>query len=127
MIFEKRRLCAIIVALMLLTQLGIAQHSTVHFLDHVHYAKITDKGVDSHAHHHADEHHDDDGQSGSLTEEFCDLCLIVKSLSVAISWVQTDLNWAFGAYSFFDADDSAVIRSEVYYAYNSRAPPTFLI
>lgn len=107
-----KSIAAIFVAIMLLAQIGVAQHNAVHFTDHSHYE------------HNHDDHNDEHEKNAS---ENCQICLLTKSLSFAL-FSDSD---SFVISAFLGGDsfchDDQVITADHCRSYNPRAPPVFLI
>ena len=108
---------ALFVAVMLLAQIGIAQHYTVHFTDHGLYE------------HHYDDHAEDDTNSDHKknASEACQICLLTKSLSLGI--VPSDVYLSarvISTHTFAKTHDQRNTPAK-YASYNPRAPPAFLI
>jgi len=105
-------MAAAFVAIMLLTQIGIAQHNVVHFTDHAHYE-----------HHHED---DQDNHERNASEA-CQTCLLIKLLSSSLisnpSLSPVHTNHVDNITNHHDH----VITHTKQKLYNPRAPPSFLI
>lgn len=117
-------MAAIFMAIMLLAQIGTAQHSVVHFEDHAHYEYPQDhEGHSGHADH---DDHEGDRQENRASQD-CQICLIVKSMSLALN-DQNEVLHIFSIYdhSFFTTDD-LIISDNQHRLYHARAPPAFLI
>jgi hypothetical protein len=108
-----RNFSAILIAILLLAQIGIAQHSTIHFSDHTHY---------EHANHN-DEHDEHDNE---LSKE-CQTCLIIKSLSISLDSNQAMLTNIARVDLHFLKIPTQPLKNITLHSYNPRAPPVFLI
>lgn len=107
-----KNMAAILVAIMLLAQIGIAQHNVVHFTDHGHY---------EHSH---DDQNDDHQKNVSET---CQICLLAKSLSFGLLPYSPALNApVLSSYTVLNSHDQvvAVYKRALY---NPRAPPVLLV
>ena len=108
-------MAAIFVAIMLLAQVGIAQHNVVHFTDHGHYE------------HNHDEHNGDENERKKTASESCQICLLTKSLSFGLIANHTDLPVsALSSHAALKSHDRILINHQ-HALYNPRAPPAFLI
>ncbi len=109
-------MAAVLLAIMLFAQIGIAQHSTIHFTDHGHYEQ-------SHGTH---DHHDH-RENNKNASESCQICVITKSLSLGLIVKNTELkSRALSKHTHVEKHNDIISRS-LYKAYNSRAPPTLLV
>lgn len=107
-----KNMAAIFVAIMLLAQIGIAQHNTVHFTDHGHYE-------------HSHDDHDDDHKKNVSKD--CQICLLTKSLAFGLIVPSVDLPApVLSGYAAVKNPNQIIIRHERT-LYNPRAPPAFLI
>ncbi len=108
----KKNVAAIFVLIMLLAQIGIAQHNVVHFKGH------------GHSEHHHDDHNDDHKKNVSET---CQTCLLVKSLSFGLVTYHPDLPTPEFVGCAFLNNDNRAPTSNQHALYHARAPPGFLI
>ena len=102
---------AVLAAVMLLSQVGIAQHNSIYFTDHDH---------------HGHNHHDHE-KNQEQTKEDCPACLITKSLSLALVVQQTDLFITVTFDHDVLRDYDQILTTYDYSLYAPRAPPTVLI
>lgn len=111
-----KNLTAAFMAIMLLAQIGIAQHATVHFNDHGHYEHQHDGFGDS-------DHQD---HKRSATEN-CEICVITKSLAFGLI---SDQQTVFTPYIYVHdhvSNHDQIINTFQHASYNPRAPPAILI
>jgi len=103
---------AILVAIMLLAQFGIAQHNAVHFTDHGHY-----------------EHNHDDNENDQKknVSEACQICLLTKSLSFGLIAHQADLPVPVLSGHAAPKSHNKIVANHQDALYNPRAPPAVLI
>ncbi len=110
-----KRVSAFLIAIIMMAQIAIAHHNVVHLADHSlsHYE-------------HSDESHDDHDQKRNASEE-CQICLHVKSLSVATidQDISSFISIAKSQDSFATGNDQ--ISNDSFTSYHSRAPPNPLI
>ncbi len=107
-----KNMAATFVAIMLLAQIGIAQHNVVHFTDHGHYEHS---------------HDDNDGDHKKSASEACQICLLTKSLSLGLAPDYVDLTISvLSAHAALKSHDQ-IITNHQYAFYTPRAPPIFLI
>ena len=101
---------AIFAAIMLLAQIGIAQHNAVHFTDHGHY-----------------EQNGNDSDQKQNVSETCQICLLTKSLSFGLIAHHVELPTpVLSSYVALKSHDQ-IVTSYRRTLYNPRAPPSFLI
>ena len=105
-----KNVAAIFVAIMLLAQIGIAQHNIVHFTDHGYY-----------------EHGRDDDNHKKNASETCQICLLTKSLSLGLVVYHADLVVPVlsGHVALKNYDN--VVNNNQYALYNSRASPALFV
>lgn len=99
-------------AVMLLAQISIAQHNSVHFTDHGHY---------EHNHKDNGDHHKKN------VSEACQICLLVKSLSSGLTPTHAEIPTpALSVNHALKRHDQITNNTQTGF-YNPRAPPSFLI
>lgn len=116
-----RRIAATLVAIMLLAQIGIAQHNLVHFVEHTHDTHVQK------AHSHTSPAHQDQKNHKKNVSEACQTCLMIKSLNMAL--VTNAVNIAVPTFlrtSDTSRDIQITDKTQIGF-YNPRAPPFFLI
>ncbi len=111
MIKMTKNVAATLMAIMLLAQIGLAHHSTVHFTDHSHYEQ-------------ADEERNNHGKQA---QESCQICLVVKSLSLGLIGDDVSVSPAVTVNSKIAENYNNTINRNIRLSYNPRAPPVFLI
>jgi len=118
-----KHIAATLMAIMLLTQIGLAQHSAVHFTDYGHY----EQGY-SHNHIHTqDDHEDHDSEHQKNTSESCQICLLSKSIAFSLTTNQADfLKLSLSRYQAVHYAKAFILKRQQV-KYNPRAPPVFLI
>ena len=107
-----KNMAAVFIAIMMLAQLGLAQHSAVHFNAHGHYEQTQDN---------------DDSDQNKRVGENCKICLLTKSLSVGLTASQAELPVPSGQVQADFAYNNSTIAQSRAASYNPRAPPAFLI
>lgn len=107
-----KNMAAIFVAIMLLAQIGIAQHNTVHFKDHGHYE------------HNQKDHGDHHKKNAS---ESCQICLLAKSLSSGLVATHAEIPAPVLSVHRTLKSRDQIAHNHQYGFYNPRAPPVFLI
>jgi hypothetical protein len=118
-----KSIATVFVTIMLMAQIGVAQHNTVHFSDHGHYQQAHlehDNGHDEY-----DDHHNDDQKKSA--SDACQICLLAKSLSFAC--VSADgyvLPPVMAGHRTYKRHDQITLITKVA-RYNPRAPPSLLI
>lgn len=111
-----KNIAAIFAAIMLLAQIGIAQHNVGHFTDHGHY----EHGLEEHDHEDKKDH-----KKG--VSEACQLCLLTKSLSSGLLSYHADLSVpSFSGHDVFKSRDHVVSNLQTT-PYIPRGPPALLI
>ena len=111
-------MAATFVVIMLLAQIGMAQHHVVHVTDHSNYEHY------EHYEHGDDDH---DGDHHKAARENCQICLLTKSLSLGLAAHHVALAVpVLSGHSVLGSDDHMVINHQ-YALYNSRAPPVLFI
>lgn len=114
------------IATLLLAQLGIAQHSAVHFVDHAHDTHST-HSEHPHRDHHNDDHDSEKDSDPNSAHLECGICLTVQSASLGLECSSTYLCAAIVAnINILNTKDhiSFAKRGEFY---SPRAPPFFFI
>ena len=122
-----------LIVLLVLAQIGAAHHHGIHFLDPI-FEEDTYKSSDHHAsvhHRHCDDHEDHFGleqeKENHQCEEFCQICIMVKSLALALleekSFVFLPNNRLLFAISAVDLVNS----KQPLISFYSRAPPSLLL
>lgn len=106
-----KHVSAILMAIMLLAQIGIAQHAVVHFTDHGHY----------------DHSQGDHGDHKKNASEDCQICVLTKSLSLGLASEKADLAVHVVAGHAFKKSHDHIVNNHRYALYKPRAPPVFLI
>ena len=101
----------ILMVVMLLAQIGVAQHSSVHFTDHGHYGH----------------NHDDHEKHDQNATENCQICLITKSLSFGLASDTTSITLPFIFGEELQKGGDLVFTAHHALLYNPRAPPSPLI
>lgn len=102
----------IAMAILLLAQIGIAQHNVVHFTDHAHYEN-------GHDHDH--------GDHKKNTSEPCQICLLVKSLSLGLTSYHAGLSVpVFWEHNTLKSLEQFMVKHQST-RYNPRAPPSLFI
>lgn len=112
----RRNINSILLAFMVLAQLALAQHSTVHVTEQIQIA----------SYEHTDNGHDVPTKAPTHDKK-CSICLLSKSFSYALSQAGV-LPVVLNVESVvFAADYSFLSVRQVYRANGARAPPSFLI
>ena len=122
-----KHMTVILVAIMLLAQIGVAQHYVVHFTDHGHYEySYNEQGHDDHGHDntHNDNDHEDHRNNSN---ENCQTCLIAKSLAFSLTGEQNNLSETVASGHSFLQGRNQVISRHQKTLYSPRAPPAFLL
>lgn len=102
----KKYMALIVLAFLVLSQVGIAQHNTVHFTDHAHQQ---------------DEH------NNKQSRETCQICLSAKSFSLGLKTDFIALTVLFTGHYSVQVSSDIALSNEAISLYNPRAPPAFLI
>ena len=111
-----KNMAAIFVAIMLLAQIGIAQHNSVHFTDHGHYEYV-----------HDDHNHDNHQDHKKNARETCQICLLAKSLSSGLVATHAEIPAPVLSVHRALKSRDQIAHNYQYGFYNPRAPPVFLI
>lgn len=110
----KGSILGVLALVMLLAQVGVAQHASVHFTDHGHYE-------------HSHDGHDHGDENNKTAQENCSICLLTKALGFGIvpeqALVYASLSSDHGLFQGYDL----FVSNQQLQPYNPRAPPTFLI
>ena len=117
-------IATLVMAIMLLVQLGVAQHSAVHFAEHFDSTSIESNHSDHHDH---GDHHNDRDNNEEHTSLECDICLMAQSLSLAFINKHSFLTRLVVANHAPPKTDSYIARVKHGEFYSPRAPPLLLI
>jgi hypothetical protein len=113
MIKMTKHIAATLLAVMLLAQVGVAQHRSVHFTDHSHYEHHQNKDYDS--------------NHNKQSEEICQICLSSQILSMGLIDFQIYLPEPVAFWDDLPQSEAYVLKKTPDAPYNPRAPPIFLI
>ena len=117
-------LAIFVTVIMLLAQLGVAQHSAVHFTEHSHSIGIQ-SNHDNH-HDHGDHHNDHDNNEEHANLE-CEICAITQSLSLALINKHSFSTQLVAISYSLPKTDSYIAGIKHEELYSPRAPPLLLI
>ncbi len=109
----KHNVAKLLVTIMLLAQLGLAQHATVHFAVHGH-------GMEHH-------HNDGDQDHRKSADEQCQICLSAKSFSHALASSPQNLEFIIERTQAVQALAPSSYTQIVRTPYGPRDPPVRLI
>ncbi len=104
-----------VLLVMMMAQVGLAQHATVHFTDH------------SHIDYHHNDGNDGDQDQHKNTDEACQICLSAKAFSHGLLGDQDSALIAIAYTQTIAVQAGQHYRQIKRGLYNPRAPPTFLI
>ena len=110
----KKNIAAFLVSIMLLTQIGIAQHNVIHLADHVSYNSAHD-------------HHDHDHDNQTHSQNLCEICLVSQSFSFGLVSDYRSVLFGVVTKEIFVPHSERVATKTKNLTYNPRAPPHFLI